>query len=114
MTSTQLNTTYTLSSQVNCLSGGIYCFTCKFCDAQYIGKTATSFKLRHSQHFQKSQKSALKVHMEDCVAVGKDDFDYVLLQNVHDRGKYSLSECEYLWNRRLQGTINIQKTIMEN
>ena len=112
--STQLSTSYKLSSQSTCQSGGIYCLTCKYCSAQYTGKTATTFKLRHSQHFQKSQKSALKVHMNDCQASSKEDFDFVMLQNVHDRGKYSLSEQEYLWNKRIQGTINIQKTIMEN
>ena len=33
------------------------------------------------------------------------------LENVWGRGKYTLSEREYLWNKRLKGNINIQKTI---
>ena len=32
-------------------------------------------------------------------------------RNVCDRGKYSLSEREFLWTKRLKGTINVQKVI---
>ena len=40
-----------------------------------------------------------------------NDVKVQFLENVWDRGKYSLSEREFLWNKRLKGNINIQKTI---
>ena len=55
ITSTQTHQSFKITSSSNCTNGGIYCLTCKACHAQYVGKTATSFKLRHAQHFQKSQ-----------------------------------------------------------
>ena len=36
------------------------------------------------------------------------------LENVHSRGKYTLSEREFLWNKRLGGEINIQKILRNN
>ena len=39
------------------------------------------------------------------------DIQVQFLENVWDRGKYSLSEREYLWNKRMKGSINVQKTL---
>ena len=41
-----------------------------------------------------------------------EDVKIQFLENVWDRGKHSLSEREYLWNRRFKGDINVQKTLM--
>ena len=44
----------------------------------------------------------------------KEDYKLQFLENVFGRGKYTLSEREYLWNERLGGEINIQKILRNN
>ena len=52
------------------------------------------------------------MHMKECKSKPMvDEVVVQFLENVWDRGKYTLSEREHLWYRRLNGTINIQKII---
>ena len=103
---------YSLNKNLNCTDGGIYAISCA-CTAQYTGKTTTAFSKRFSEHFQKNSNSAVHDHSRHC-QIGKrmNDFSIQFLENVHSRGKYSLSEREHLWNSRLRGIVNIQKTLM--
>ena len=85
----------------------------KFWITLYTGKTTTAFSKRFNEHFQKNSNSAVHDHSRHC-QIGKrmNDFSIQFLENVHSRGKYSLSEREHLWNSRLRGIVNIQKTLM--
>ena len=77
---------------------------------RYTGKTTVTTGRRYNEHWRK--KTSVKEHMDRCEpkpTAGEVKVQF--LENVWDRGKYSLSECEYLWNRRLKGSINIQKTL---
>ena len=66
--------------------------------------------VRYRQHWVKN--TTVKEHLDSCKSnPTTNDVKIQFLENVWDRGKYSLSEREYLWNKRLKGTINIQKTI---
>ena len=91
----------------------IYLISCKNCGSQYAGKTTQTFKARTKQHFQKGSKSALTGHAENCTASTFKDFILSYLEKLTARGKYSLSEREYLWNSRLKCAINIQKTLVD-
>ena len=102
--STKTKEAYSIDKRTHCNDSGIYLITCD-CAEQYIGKTTVTFKQRFKEH--KTKKTAVKEHLERC----NKDVKIQLVENVWTRGKYSLSEREYLWNRRLKGDINIQKTL---
>ena len=102
---------YPIDTNLSCSDCGIYCVSCS-CLSLYVGKTTTKFNQRFKEHFQKSRTSAILEHSKIC-SVGKEktDFSVQYLESVYSRGKYSLSEREYLWNERLRGVLNIQKTL---
>ena len=51
-------------------------------------------------------------HSQSCqLGKRKENFSIHFLENIYSRGKYSLSEREYLWNERLRGVMNIQKVL---
>ena len=100
---------YHINPNIECTHSGIYGMTCK-CVGQYGGKTTVTNTLRHKQHWTKN--TSVKEHLSSCPSkptIG--DVKVQFLENVWDRGKYSLSEREFLWNKRLKGTINIQKVL---
>ena len=77
----------------------------------YTGKTTVPFGTRFNQHFTQTSSSVFE-HYKTCpIGVQKISYSVQFLENVHSRGKYTLSEREYLWNERLRGMMNIQKTL---
>ena len=63
--------------------------------------------------FAQCKSSAIYTHQRNCdKCVNGDDCSVVVVENYLDRGKYTLSEREYLWNSRIKRTLNIQKTLM--
>ena len=107
--STTTGSVYLISQNLSCTDGGIYAVTGS-CNSQYTVKSIDFFK-RCTEHL--SQKStSVYQHKNQCHKCNvPKDFQVTLIESYHDRGKYSLSEREYLWNSRLKGTINIQKTL---
>ena len=102
--------THKIDSFLSCVDSGIYAVNAK-CDSQYTGKTTSPFHGRLGEHFA-YVNSTLNEHLSSCgICVNKEDFKMQFLENVWKRGKYSLSEREYLWNVRIKGAINIQKTL---
>ena len=100
---------YYIKPNINCEHSGIYAITCK-CREQYSGKTTVTNGGRYEEHWTKN--TTVKEHFMTCKCKPTmKDVKVQFLENVWDRGKYSLSEREYLWNKRLKGTINIQKII---
>ena len=101
---------YLISKSLNCKDRGIYSIVCA-CTSLYTGKTTTSFAQRFKEHFS-STSSAVFDHSKSCMmGSSMKDFRIQFLESMHSRGKYSLSEREYLWNERLRGVLNIQKTL---
>ena len=84
--------------------------TCK-CVGQYSGKTTVGFGKRYPEHW-KSGSSSVHQHLQHrkCTE-NPNEVKMQFLENIWGRGKYSLSEREYLWTRRLKGVINIQKVL---
>jgi len=101
--------THKIDGLLGCTDSGIYAINAK-CGSQYIGKTTAPFHERLSEHLSK-ENSTLNEHVATCNICDKDKFEMQFLENVWKRGKFSLSEREYLWNARLKGVINIQKTL---
>ena len=107
------NSKFPVDSNMNCENGGIYAAT-GACSSQYTGKTV-NFCGRFIEHFSKSKLSTIYSHRQQCNSCNNvGDFEVTYIENYHKRGKYSLSEREYLWNHRIKGTMNIQKTLKEN
>ena len=53
------------------------------------------------EHFCKCKTSAIYTHQRNCdKCVNGDDCSVVFVENYLDRGKYTLSEREYLKNKR--------------
>ena len=100
---------YHINPNISCKNSGIYGITCK-CVDQYSGKTTVTNTVRFQEHWCK--ETSVRKHLRSCpFKPTVQDVKVQFLENVWDRGKYSLSEREFLWNKRLKGNINIQKTI---
>ena len=78
---------FKVDTNLNCIDGGIYVIDTT-CTAQYTGKTI-HYGLRSNEHFLHGG-TVISPHIQNCyVCNNATDF------NVN-RGKYSLSEREYL------------------
>ena len=101
---------YRIDSNAKCYNSGIYGITCK-CVGQYSGKTTVGFNKRYPEHW-KSGSSAVHKHLQHRKCTNNpNEVKMQFLENVWGREKDSLSERECLWNKRLKGVINIQKTL---
>ena len=87
---------FKVDSSLNCSNGGIYVVDTT-CAAQYTGKTI-HFGIRANEHFTQGN-TAIFPHIQNCnVCENANNFVWTLVENHLKRGKYSLSEREYLWN----------------
>ena len=101
--------TYKVDDSLNCSNGGIYVIDTS-CPAQYSGKTV-HFGVRSYEHFS-LKSTAITSHRNQCnLCINVTDFKITYVENYLKRGKYSLSEREFLWNHRVKGSINAQKTL---
>ena len=110
ITSSVTKNKYHINSDIKCYNSGIYGITCK-CMSQYGGKTTVGFNKRYPEHWNLASSSVHKHLQHHKCTNNCSEVKMQFLENVWSRGKYSLSEREYLWNRRLKGVINIQKVL---
>ena len=102
-------TEYRVSTNLTCNNGGIYVINGK-CNGQYTGKTINN-RNRCYCHF-KTNSTAIYDHKQECNECGGvNSYTVTFVENYLNRGKYSLSEREMLWNSRMKGIINEQKTL---
>ena len=83
----------------------VYQFTCNFCNAAYIGKTARPFYVRYREHVNSINKqnkvSALSEHIAECTdCTGIDSFTIEFLKRVNDPIAVSLMECRFIDSRK--------------
>ena len=110
--STVTKKSYKVNKNLNCSDSGIYVITTG-CQQQYSGKTTVPFGHRLNEHFQKLKQCTLFQHRSRCTQCKNlKDCSVVFAETSLNRGKYSLSEREYLWDYRIKGTINTQKILM--
>lgn len=110
--STVTGKSYKIANYLNCSNGGIYAVEGK-CSDQYTGKTTVDFSNRMYEHLCKQKSSSVYKHNINCLQCnGIGDYKVSFIEDYRNRGKYTLSEREYLWNYRIKGIINGQKTLM--
>ena len=113
ITSNATGHSYVIDNTLRCTDGGIYVAT-GACHSQYTGKTV-DFCKRFIEHLSTSKSSTVYQHKTKCAKCYiPQDFGVTFVENIYSRGKYSLSEREYLWNHRIKGSMNIQKTLNAN
>ena len=96
LTSATTGNSYKLGRDLNCCEGGIYAVTGN-CSQQYVGKTV-SFGKRMKDHL-KTKSTSIHCHKQNCKkCCSVNNFKVTYVENYHDRGKYTLSEREFLWN----------------
>ena len=110
--STVTGKSYKITRDLYCANGGIYVYE-GACKDQYTGKTTVPFSTRTTEHLQKQKTSSVYKHREKCPQCrGSMNFSVSFVEDYRNRGKFTLSEREYLWNSRMKGVINDQKTLL--
>ena len=96
---------YTIRQKMTCDSDWlIYLSTCKKCGGQYVGKSKTKFKLRHSNHKQeiKNQMGGLGNHYGGNSGCGYENFSVILIEQVKFKTMDFLAEREVFWQNQLR------------
>ena len=109
--STVTGKSYKISKSLTCHNGGIYVYD-GTCDDQYTGKTTVPYGTRTTEHVRQQKTSSVYKHREKCRQCMEGNFSISFIEDYRNRGKYTLSEREYLWNSRIKGVINDQKTLL--
>ena len=103
-TSTNTKKTYTIRKNLTCNSKFvIYLATCQKCSGQYVGKSTTAFKTRHSNHRQeiKNKIGGLGNHYggEGC---GKENVKIQIIDQVEEGDRKALANAEIYWQNQLR------------
>ena len=105
--STNTSKRYPIRHQLNCDSSFvIYLATCKKCQGQYIGKSQTPFKKRHSDHKQeiKNKIGGLGHHYGGS-GCGYSNVSIQLIDQVEVGNVEALAQAEVYWQEQLRGFI---------
>ena len=109
--STVTGKSYKISKNLTCANGGIYVYD-GACMDQYTGKTTVPYGTRTNEHVRRQKTSSVYKHREKCTKCTEGNFSISFIEDYRKRGKFTLSEREYLWNSRIKGVINDQKTLL--
>ena len=105
--STYTQRTYPIRQRLDCNSSFVvYLGTCQKCGGQYIGKSTTPFKKRHSNHKQeiKKQYGGLGHHYggQGC---GYPSVSIQLIEQVQNGDHEALARQEVYWQNQLRGYV---------
>ena len=101
--STNTGKTYSIRKKLDCNSDHvIYLVTCAKCGGQYVGKSTTPFKLRHSNHKVeiRNQKGGLGHHFGGKNGCGYQSVRIQLIDQVKRGDKIGLENCEVYWQNQ--------------
>lgn len=103
-TSKNTKRTYKIRKNLNCNSKFvIYLVNCKNCLGQYVGKSETAFKVRHSNHKReiKTNKGGLGEHFynSDCKF---EHYTVTIIDRVKEGDKTALKKKEDFWIHQLR------------
>ena len=104
-TSTNTKRTYKMRKKLNCDSSFVvYLATCKKCGGQYVGKSTTPFKKRHSNHKQeiKRKYGGLGHHYGGEGGRGYANFSVQLIDQVEEGDTVALADKEVYWQNQLR------------
>ena len=96
---------YPIKKKLNCDSSYvIYLATCKKCGGQYVGKSTTPFKKRHSNHKQEIKKEygGLGHHYGGTGGCGYANFAVQIIDQVEEGDKKALADKEVFWQNQLR------------
>ena len=106
--STNTEKTYKIKQRMTCDSGFlIYLATCKKCKGQYVGKSETKFKTRHSNHKQeiKHGRGGLGQHYGPKGRCNYSDISFILIEKIQDGDKKELARREQYWQHQLRAFV---------
>ena len=104
-TSTNTQRTYKIRKNLNCDSSYvIYLATCKNCKGQYVGKSTTPFKKRHSNHKQEIKKKygGLRHHYGGDGGWGYQNFSVQIIDQVEKGDTVALADKEVFWQNQIE------------
>ena len=105
-TSTNTKKTYSIQKKLDCNSSFvIYLSTCKRCKGQYVGKSTTPLKRRHSNHRQEIKKDigGLGHHYGSGKGCSyPQDFSIQIIDQVDEGDKEALAKREVYWQNQLR------------
>ena len=105
-TSTNTQKKYRIKQKINCDSDFvIYLVTCRKCHGQYVGKSQTIFKKRHSNHKReiKNNIGGLGHHYNEASGgCGYENFTVILIEQVVEKTPQFLAEREVYWQHQLR------------
>ena len=97
--------TYTIKQHLTCDSAFvIYLASCNRCGGQYVGKSTTPFKKRHSNHKQevKHSRGGLGHHFGPKTSCSYQDMSIILIEQVRHGDKLNLERREQYWQHQLR------------
>ena len=103
--STATGKTYKIRQKITCFSDWvIYLITCKKCKGQYVGKSQTSFKLRHSNHKReiKNEIGGLGHHYGGRGGCKYENVSIQIIEQVHVKNPEILAKREQWWQSQLR------------
>ena len=103
--STNTGKKYFIKQDVNCDSPYmIYLATCLRCQGQYVGKSVTPFKIRHSNHKQEIRwkKGGLGKHFGGSRICSYKDISLTIIEQVEDGNRLLLVKREKFWQHQLR------------
>ena len=106
--STNTQKTYKIKQRMTCDSSYlIYLATCKKCKGQYVGKSQTSFKIRHSNHKQeiKHGRGGLGQHYGPKGRCKYTDISFTLMEKIEEGEKKKLAMREQYWQHQLRAFV---------
>ena len=97
--------TYQIMQRLDCDSSFlIYLATCLRCGGQYVGKSTTSFKKRHSNHKKEIEtgRGGLGNHFGGERACSYQDIQFILIEGVKEGDNKLLERREKFWLYQLR------------
>ena len=103
--STRTKKVYKMKQKLTCDSDWvIYLITCKKCEGQYVGKSKTIFKKRHSNHKQevKNKIGGLGHHYGDVGGCGYPNMSIQIIEQIKHKNMKNLAIREQFWQNQLR------------
>ena len=107
-TSTNTGRSYRIKQKLDCdFPFVIYLVTCRGCKGQYVGKSETPFKKRHSNHMQeiKHGRGGLGHHYGPKGRCSKSNVSIILIEQVELGNKLELAKREQYWQHQLRAFV---------
>ena len=106
--STNTNKNYKIKHHLKCTSSFvIYLVTCRQCRGQYIGKSQTTFKIRHSNHKREIKNiiGGLGHHYGGERGCGYENVSIQIIDQVEQGNVEALVQAELFWQDQLRGFL---------